>query len=116
MLNLIKSMFTNSSTNKRITIITNRDTRAPSQRAIIKSYGTKKQAMTEMLRRGVPMTVREISNLAGFKMAYVAATLQQDSKLGLDTRSFKKAPKRRCTYSDMLVFTYQLSKARSNDQ
>ena len=79
MLNIINKMFNRSTvtTTKpddrdiftRISIHHDKNVRKVNKTTVVRLQGNKKEAVVEVLRKGIPMTARELANVTGFKLS-----------------------------------------------
>ena len=90
----------------RISIHHNKNTRKVNQTTTVTLRGNKKEAIAEILRKGIPMTARELAHTAGFKLSYVASAFQYDKKNLPTTRLFKEAGSRKCMFSGNVAKLY----------
>jgi len=112
--NFLSKMFTTNNTNDtdiftRISVHHNKNVRKVSQSTIVQLKGTKKQALVEVLRKGIPMTAREIANVTGFNLiGYVSPILTQSfaSHRTNEANVFKRVGKRKCMYSGRIATLY----------
>jgi len=118
MLNIINKMFNRSTvtTTKpddrdiftRISIHHDKNVRKVNKTTVVRLQGNKKEAVVEVLRKGIPMTARELANVTGFKLSYITSALQYDSKNLPNSRVFKKAGHRKCMFSGNVCILYKL--------
>ena len=116
--NFLSKMFTRNNTTDntkdtdlftRISVHHNKNVRKVSQSTTVHLRGTKKQALVEILRKGIPMTAREMANVTGFSLlSYVAPILAQSfaSHRTNEANVFKKVGKRKCMYSGRIATLY----------